>query len=331
MTALPAPGPYPAPPDATARRLHWQFLPPGVRAWVERRCGSPVVEALSQDAGFTPGFASVLVCADGSRHFVKAASPKAQRVFADSYREEARKLAALPDGIPAPRLVALLDDDWVVLVLEHQEGVNPPRPWTPAHLDATLDALESVAAVTTPVPPALALDPFVVETADWPAHWDVVRERRPDLPHLDEAQALAAAHAAATDGDTLVHTDVRADNVLVDPEGRAWICDWNWPVRGASWLDSLLALVGPRGDGLDVEGVIATRPLLRDVPAEHVDSFLALVTGFFLRMGGEAVPPTSPWLRAHQAWQGEVCWQWLAERRGWAVAGGTGRDESRDE
>jgi hypothetical protein len=29
------------------------------------------------------------------------------------------------------------------------------------------------------------------------------------------------------------------------------------------------------------------------------------------------VPPTSPFLRIHQRWQGEVCWEWLCERRGW--------------
>ncbi len=123
---------YPAPPLATARRLEWAFLPPGIRRYVERRCGSPVVAAHSQGAGFTPGFASVLVCEDGSRHFVKAASTKAQRPFADAYREEARRLASLPEGVPAPRLSWLLDDDWVVLGIEHVEATNPARPWSRA-------------------------------------------------------------------------------------------------------------------------------------------------------------------------------------------------------
>ena len=134
------PGAYPAPPGATSRRLEWAFLPPHLRAYVERRCGSPVVEAISQTSGFTPGFASVLVCEDGSRHFVKAASVKAQRMFADSYREEGRKLAALPASVPAPRLLWMLDDDWVVLGIEHVEarsaapavaaGRPRRRPWT---------------------------------------------------------------------------------------------------------------------------------------------------------------------------------------------------------
>ena len=53
-------------------------------------------------SGFTPGFASVLVCEDGSRHFVKAASVKAQRLFADSYREEARSSPRSLRACPRP-------------------------------------------------------------------------------------------------------------------------------------------------------------------------------------------------------------------------------------
>ena len=302
----------------TARRLEWSFLPPHVRRLVETRCGSPVVEAVSQGAGFTPGFASVLVCEDGSRHFVKAASTKAQRIFAESYREEARKLERLPASTPAPRLLWLHDaDDWVVLGLEHVEASAPRRPWRAAELDRAMDMLGEVAAALTPAPLRLDLDSFEHEFAGWPAHWEHVRATRPELPHLDEAAALAARFAEVTAGDCVVHTDVRDDNVLLCSDGRTLLCDWNWPVRGAAWLDSLLMLIGPRGDGLDVDPVIAANPLLRDVPGEHLDVVLALVTGYFLKSADDPVPPTSPHVRDAQRWQGEVAWEWLCERRGW--------------
>ena len=121
-----------------------------------------------------------------------------------------------------------------------------------------------------------------------------------------------------TAGSAVVHTDVRDDNILLCADGRTLLCDWNWPVVGAPWIDSLLLLIGPRGDGLDVERVLAERPLLRGVPAEHVDVLLALVTGYFLRSAELPVPGTSPYVRAAQRWQGEVVWQWLSERRGWS-------------
>jgi aminoglycoside phosphotransferase (APT) family kinase protein len=209
-----------------------------------------------------------------------------------------------------------MDDDWVVLGLEYVESRAPRRPWQREELDRCLDALEEVADHLTPVPEGLELAPVAEELGDWPAFWDHVRATR-DLPHADEAAALAASFAEVVGGETLVHTDVRDDNVLLTPEGRALFCDWNWPVAGADWLDSLWMMIGPRGDGLDVDAVVAERRLLRDVPADHVDRVLALVCGYFLKSADEPVPPTSPYVRDAQRWQGEVVWAWLSERRGW--------------
>ena len=316
--STPRPSSRPAPPTGdTALRLDWRFLPPDLRERVARRLGSPVVAAESRNRGFTPGFASVLTCEDGSRHFVKAASSRAQSMFAAAYREEARKLAALPEAVPAPRLRWVLDDDWVVVCIKHVDSRQPHRPWRADDLDASLDALEAVARELTPPPEALTLGTASEELGSFFEHWSDVRLLHPELAHLDEAEELASAYAEVVGGDTVVHTDVRDDNILIDRDGRAWFCDWNWPVVGAPWLDSLFMLIGPRGDGLDVESVIATRPLLRDVPRGDVDSAIALVTGYFLKAAADPVPPTSPYLREHQRWQGEVCWEWLCERRGW--------------
>ena len=307
----------PVPSGRTARRLEWQFLPPHVRRLVESRCGSPVSEAVSQTGGFTPGFASVLTCEDGTRHFVKAASVKAQRLFAHSYREEARKLAGLPPGLPAPRLLWVHDDDWVVLGIDYVDGSMPARPWQPEELATCLDALEVVAERLTPAPADLGLDTFAEEFHTFSDAWVHVARVLPDLPHRAEAAALARGYAEVTAGDTLVHTDIRDDNVLLDAEGLAWFCDWNWPVVGAAWLDTLFTLLGPRGDGFDADALLAERPLTRGVPPEDVDVVLAALAGYFFRQREEPVPPTSPWLRAHQSWYGEAAWAWLCERRGW--------------
>ncbi|WP_459984736.1 phosphotransferase family protein [Nocardioides sp. AN3] len=297
----------------TARRLDWVHLPPMVRRAVERKLGSAVVEAESQDAGFTPGFASVLTCADGSRHFVKAASVKAQRMFADSYRAEARKLRTLPPSVRAPRLQWVLDDDdWVVLGIEYVAGRAPHRPWTRGDLAAASTMLVETAAALTPAP-GLGVDSFAQEFADFPAYWQELG----DVAHAEEAAGLAARYAEVTGGDTLVHTDVRDDNLIVTEDGPVYLCDWNWPVLGAAWIDSLLLLIGPRGDGLDVEAHIAAHPLLSTVDPEAIDIVLALVTGYFLRSAAQPAPTTSPWMREGQRWQGEVCWTWLAQRRGW--------------
>jgi hypothetical protein len=95
------------------------------------------------------------------------------------------------------------------------------------------------------------------------------------------------------------------------------MCDWNWPVAGAAWLDTVFALIGPSGDGLDTEAILRERALTRDLPSDHVDSVLALLVGYFFQQADQPVPPASPYIRDHQRWQGEVVWAWLCERRGW--------------
>ena len=127
-------------------------------------------------------------------------------------------------------------------------------------------------------------------------------------------------------GDTLVHCDLRDDNLLVRPDGSVLACDWNWPVVGCAWLDSLILLIGPRGDGLDVEAHLAGHPLLSGVDPDAIDAALALVLGYFTASAAQPVPPTSPYIRDAQAWQRDVVRDWLAERRDAAVAAGIARE-----
>lgn len=300
----------------TARRLGWVHLPPTVRTAVERRLGAKVVDSISCDAGYTPGMASVLTCSDGSRHFVKAASTKAQRLAADAYRIEARKLRTLPPGVPAPRLQwAHEADDWVVLGIEYVEGRAPARPWTPEDLSSCSDMLVAAAEALTP-PPGIGVPTYVEELGSWADLW---HSRLSHLPYAAECAALAGRIAEVTAGETLVHCDVRDDNLLLGAAGDVWLCDWNWPVRGAAWLDSLILLVGPRGDGLDVAAHIAAHPLLSAVDPEHIDVVLAHLLGYFSASAGLPRVSNSPYLRTVAAWQRDVLFRWLAERRGWAI------------
>jgi hypothetical protein len=309
----------PVPHGRTAQRLDWLLLPPMVRRFIEGKLGSPVAQADSAGSGFTPGFASVLTGENGERMFVKAASKKAQRMFADSYREEVRKLSALPNDLPIPRLSWSHEDDlWVILGLEYVDGPNPTRPWQRDELDACLDTLELLADALTPPPAAMQLDSFADDFAETPGDWDHVRKVAPEWPHLEDVAALASRFADVTTGDTLVHTDARDDNFLMQADGRALLCDWNWPVVGAAWIDTVLMLIAPSGDGLDVDAIVAERRLTKDVDPEHIDILLALISGYFLKHRDDPVPNSSPYIRRHQAWYAEATWAWLATRRGWS-------------
>jgi aminoglycoside phosphotransferase (APT) family kinase protein len=284
---------------------------------IEARLGSKVVMTESRTGGFTPGFASLVVTAAGTTHFVKAASLVAQRGIAEAYRAEGRALRTLPPGVPAPRLQWIHDsDDWVVLCIEAVDGDQTPRPWSEADVQVASDMLVSLASALTPAP-GLGVTDFATAYADWPACWDHVRTSQPSLPHLDEAAELASRFAEVTAGDTLVHGEVRDDNLLFIDDDTVVLCDWKWPARGAAWIDSLLLLIGPRHDGFDVNLHIASHPLLASVPGESIDIVLALFAGYYFRAAEQPSPASSKYLQTAAIEHRDALWNWLSERRGW--------------
>ena len=298
----------------TAMRLDWKFLPADVRALVEGELGGTVVSAISQDSGFTPGFASVLTTDRGTRGFVKAASRAAQAEIAASYAEEARKLSLLGDGVPAPRLEWVHDDGaWVALGFEAVEARQPRRPWRPDELDCALDLAEAIAASTEKLPEGLDLRPAVEDLPRLLTGWDDVPE---EWPHHAEAAALAAS-LRDLPAERFAHFDLRDDNVLLARDGRTLACDWNWPALGTAWQDTVDLLIAAHGDGVDVRPYFANRPLLRDADPDHVDAWIAAMCGFMLSARTRPAPRTSPHLRTHTDWFGEAAWALLAVRRGW--------------
>ncbi len=299
----------------TALRLEWRFLPPEVRALVEDELGSPVLTAESRTSGFTPGFASVLTGESGAQVFVKAASKIAQAAIAESYEEEIRKVTALADAVPAPRLEWFSRaESWVLLGYESVPSRQPRRPWTSEDLTRALDLADEIALPADRLPGGLVAKSLVEDLPELLTGWAAVDA---GWPHRDEAAALAAS-LAALPADHLVHADLRDDNILLAADGRTLACDWNWPALGTSWQDSLDLLISAHGDGVDVEAVLRSRERLATVDADHVDAWLAGVTGFMLAASQRPVPPTSPYLRIHNRWTAEAAWSWLARRRGWS-------------
>jgi len=308
---------------ATARRPRWEDLPVAVRALVEDAAGSRVVGTWSAGTGFTPGFASRLDLADGRRVFAKAASSADDRVhtwqLSAAYREEVRKLRLLPRGIGAPALLWSLDSDvagerWVVLGLEYVDGRPPRRPWRPDELSLVTDMLADIAPIMAHVPEGLELGTFADDFDGWEAWVAHVAERDGAGAWLDEVAVLAAESVERCSGDGMAHLDLRDDNILVDAERRVWICDWNFPMLAAPWVDLVCLLLSAYGDGLDVEAAVRVHPLTRDVDPRSVDSLLANLWLYFTTRMDAPVPAHSPHLRDHQRWYADATGSWLARR-----------------
>ncbi|MBD0688369.1 hypothetical protein BG452_00920 [Streptomyces sp. CBMA123] len=316
--------------SATAVRPSWAELPARIKELVEGRLGGAVVPRPSAGSGFTSGFAAEVLGPDGPQ-FVKAANSSTAPYVADCYRREALINQALPAAVPAPRVRWIEEaEGWVVLGLDAVEGARMPAdPWRPAELVAVLDACAASAqALVRPTRSLLELGLKPVADDSTFENWRLLTAgmtRMDELPEwfprelIDPLADLESNCAAAAAGNSVLHLDLRRDNVVLGPGGRAWICDWNWPCLGPSWFDLTLLLATAHADGHDASQLFAEHPTAQDVDPEQLDAVLAALTGHFLRSGAQPPPPGSPALRQHQAWCGEVMLRWLTERRHWQV------------
>jgi aminoglycoside phosphotransferase len=296
---------------AAGTRIGWRDLPVEIRERIEQIVGGRVVEAVSQSGGFSPGTADRVVTAEGRRAFVKAVTPALNERSAELARQETRITSALPGHVPAPRVLGAFDDGaWVVLVLEDIEGTHPRTPWVEAEIDAAVTALAQLADALTPTP--LPVPDVTDNLAEGFRGWHRLADDRPaDLDpwaagHLPELMAAAERGlAAVADGDTLAHCDVRADNMLVRPDGRLMIVDWPWACTAPAWFDRVLLALNVTAYGGDPERVID------GLDRRIVIDLFAGFAGFFRDMSRLPPPPSLPSVRAFQRWQADAVLPWL--------------------
>ncbi|MFY1687273.1 phosphotransferase family protein [Plantactinospora sp. WMMB782] len=327
MAAISVP---PRPYDATAVRPGWADLPAELRTAIGARLGARVNWASTAGGGFTQGFAGVLQTVAGDRVFVKAASLVDQRHLSDWYAREAAITAVLPAGLAVARpRWTLTAAGYHVICLDAIDGRMPGLPWHPAELAATLDAYATVAAALRQ-PPGELVALGVPRLADlaradlaWWAELAAGRETLPEVPavarhRLADLAALESRLPGYADLPSMIHGDLRVDNVLLDSAGLAWLCDWTWLSFGPPWFDLASLLVTAYASGLDADALFATHPAARDAPPDGLDAALAALSGYWLIRAAAGPDSGAPHARAHQRWSGETALGWLAERQGWA-------------
>ncbi|WP_433341387.1 phosphotransferase family protein [Streptomyces sp. CA-253872] len=319
--------PPPSAPAATGVRLPWEGVPAPVRTRAEERWGAAVVSAVTQSGGFSPGVAARVQLSDSRRLFVKAVGPEPNPRSPGFHRREATLTAALPASVPVPRLVDSLEvAGWVVLAYEEIAGRQPREPWSARDLARVLRATEALAERLTPAPPIGA--PSLAEDAGF-RRWRLLLEAYEAgeaeaaatvavLPAWagDRLAALAEREAGwpeAVAGATLLHCDLRADNLLLtrDPGRPVVFVDWPHAATGAAWFD--VVGMGPSV----LMGAPGLRPLLdahltaRGADPTAVATVLVGLAGLFLTDAARPAPPGLPTLRPFQRAQGEAALAWL--------------------
>jgi aminoglycoside phosphotransferase (APT) family kinase protein len=306
-------------------RMQFAAIPEPVRRAIENELGAPVVDAQSHAGGFSPGVAATLTLANGDRAFLKAACSEPNPITPDIHRQEVVIAAAMPRGAPVPAFRFAYDDgEWIALAFDHVDGVPPAEPWKPDELTRVLLALHDLAQSLTPSPIVArsASDALAPMFAGWQSFADDDAAAAALAPawrdRLAELVPLEAAAGAATAGDTLLHLDMRADNVLLTDD-RVYFVDWPWAAIGAPWVD--LAVMLPSvamQQGPAPDEIWASHPLPRAADAGAVDAVVCALAGFFTWESQLPPAPGIPNLRAFQAAQGVEARAWLARRRGWS-------------
>jgi aminoglycoside phosphotransferase (APT) family kinase protein len=303
-------------------RVHWDDIPRQVRDALESRLGARVAQATTQPAGFSPGLAARLRLDDGRRVFVKAAHESANPDTPQIHRNEARIVAALPETAPVPRFLWSYDEGgWIALCFEDVDGRHPHEPWTEADLSLVVAALRKMAEALTPAP----IDPGVTAADGFRGiinGWQKARQRQEKrldpwaLRNLARLAELEAWAPEASAGETLLHFDIRADNILIEGE-RVYVVDWPWARVGAAWIDwvGMAPSVAMQG-GPDPESFLQ-RFDIRSVRREAIDAVLCTIAGFFVDHSLQPSPQGIPTVRAFQAAQGRIAVDWLRARLGW--------------
>jgi hypothetical protein len=310
------------PPRAEGVRVNWEDLPPAVRQLIESRFGGSVVEAVTQRGGFSPGLAARVKLDDGRRFFVKAVSEAANPDTPHIHRSEARIVAALPASAPVPRFLWSFDEDgWVALCFEDVDGRHPSEPWTEGDLALVVATLRNMAVDLTPSPIATAETASVAFELNING-WRRAQDRGEDRldawcsKHLARLSELEARAPEAVEGETLLHFDIRADNLLIAGD-RVYVLDWPWARRGVAFVDWLAMAPSVAMQGGSSPEEFLKRFDLSGISDEAIDAALCSLAGFFVVGALEPPPPGLPTVRAFQAAQGVVAVRWLRERTGW--------------
>jgi hypothetical protein len=309
---------------AAGVHLPWAEVPAAVRTWAAGVGGGPPGSVRDLPGGFSPGATAVLACPGGTI-FVKAVGSTLNPESPAFHRREAGISAALPPGPEFPRLLEVYDDgDWVALAFEAIDGRPPAHPWDADELLAAVHALDALhhALTPNPVPEApAAADRLRPLFGGWA---DLASRPRPheglldwSSHHLDRLVELESAWPDAVEGPTLLHCDVRSDNLLVTSGGVVFV-DWPHACVGTAIFD--LVAWAP---SVQLEGGPAPEELLAlSGSASAIDPavlavLVAAFSGFLVRHSLQPPPPGLPTLRPFQAAQGAVALDWLRRVTGW--------------
>ena len=269
---------------------------------IERAVGSRPVRYSARPGGYSTADRFSVELADGRSVFIKSAD---DANLATWLRREHVVYASLVGGF-MPRLEGWDDDgERPVLAIEDLSKADWTPRWNAERVTAVVDALAEIAASEPPPDTHPVGESFPSLVGRWN---DVAADPEPflaagvrDAAWLDRFLPVILDAAAGVDlsGESLLHLDVRSDN-LCFRGGRAVFVDWNWASLGnprldiVAWLPSLACEGGPKPWEI--------------LPGEA--AYGAFVAGVWAAVVGLPPPETAPHVRDLQRRQLDVALAW---------------------
>jgi hypothetical protein len=251
--------------------------------------------------GYTPAERWIVTLEDATRAFAKFGTTE---LTADWLRLEHRAYIDI-EGPFMPRFTGWQDGPVPALLVEDLSDAHWPPPWHPGQVDRVLETLDLVAATPCPewATPVGELDIFdgwsrIAADPDPFLALGLVSGRWLDRALSDLLAAQAPDELA---GSSLLHLDVRSDNVSLRDD-RALLVDWNHVTRGnplfdvAAWLPSLAS-----EGGLQPEDV-----------SQDAGVFAAALAGYFCSRASMPTIPDAPLVRRAQLEQALTALPWAA-------------------
>jgi Phosphotransferase enzyme family len=215
-------------------------------------------------------------------------------------------------------------------VTEFIEGGNPPVPVTPHTVAEMLATADRLAAVEPCAVAGLTHDTDAVSR-----YWIGARELAADdargsitssllsstltidaqdwlVTNLARVVELERGFGAAFAGESLLHNDLRTDNVVASPSRGFVPVDWAWASIGSPLFDvvTMLPSLHLDGAGPPWETINGSTIGAAASPGE-LSALVAGVLGEFVRCALRPPPPGIAHVRLFQARQAAVCLDWL--------------------
>lgn len=295
--------------------LNWEDLPLTVRTNLRSLSGGE-----GRFRSVSGGYSGAITGFLGEFLFAKAI-PVSDPVSSD-FSIEAKVATALKGIVTTPTLCfGGVIDGWSILVFELASGVMPEEPWHPAQLKVVLRSVDAMTAALTPSP--VTQLPTVADRMQGRSNtWRLLREGRSrdmltvrdlsnwEVLNLDRLANLEG-QAETLSGETLLHFDLRHDNLLIDDDEVRFL-DWGRACIGPAWVDIVCLLLESNTGDSDLEGLFRATSRGAIAAPPQVDVFLVMLASYWRHSA--LLETDTPGLRQRRQYSLEATLRWLSNR-----------------